>query len=193
MNPFCIFCCSGIFFSQKKTHFSQWMFPRIGVPQNGWFIMENPIRMDDLGIPLFLETPQCLSYFSPCFSIYHHWLVAIRSRLVPFQSSWIIWITTWHEFASKLHGLCGVWQKTIWKLGKKGMGLEYCSKDKEVLFFLVGLGLLLVRICGVRSCFFVKLDCFCWKQLKIEGWVDNVEGVCFIWVLWSIYYFQNVW
>ena len=38
------------------------MFPKIGVPQNGWFIMENPIKMDDLGVALFLETPKCIEF-----------------------------------------------------------------------------------------------------------------------------------
>ena len=33
------------------------------VPENGWFIMENPIKMDDLGVPLFLETPICERLF----------------------------------------------------------------------------------------------------------------------------------
>ena len=34
-----------------------WMFPKIGVPKSGWFVMENPVKLDDLGVPLFLETP----------------------------------------------------------------------------------------------------------------------------------------
>ena len=34
-----------------------WLFPKIGVPQNGWFIMENLIKMHNLGVPPFKETP----------------------------------------------------------------------------------------------------------------------------------------
>ena len=35
---------------------SKWVFPKIGIPQNGWFMMENPIKIYDLGVPLFSET-----------------------------------------------------------------------------------------------------------------------------------------
>ena len=44
--------------------FDMWVFPKIGVPQHAWFIMENPIKMGDvLGVPLFLETPMCIIRF----------------------------------------------------------------------------------------------------------------------------------
>ena len=32
-------------FPQLNQHI--WVFPKIGIPQNGWFISENPIKMDD--------------------------------------------------------------------------------------------------------------------------------------------------
>ena len=34
-----------------------WWFPKLGVPQNGWFLMENPIKLDDLGVPHFRKPP----------------------------------------------------------------------------------------------------------------------------------------
>ena len=40
----------------------RWVFPKIGVPQNGWFIVENLINMDDLGVPLFSETSRCFPF-----------------------------------------------------------------------------------------------------------------------------------
>ena len=39
-----------------------WVFPKIGIPQNGWFIMENPIKMDDLGYPYFRKHPYVLNF-----------------------------------------------------------------------------------------------------------------------------------
>ena len=37
------------------------VFPKKGGKKPKWMvkIMENPMKMDDLGIPLFLETPIC--------------------------------------------------------------------------------------------------------------------------------------
>ena len=56
------------------------MFPKIGVPQNGWFKMENPIKMDDLEVPLFLETSKCSK-----FGHFHSqtWADAARRRADP--------------------------------------------------------------------------------------------------------------
>ena len=42
-------------FGTKTVQFI-WVFPKIGVPQNGWFMMETPNKIEDLGVPLFLDT-----------------------------------------------------------------------------------------------------------------------------------------
>ena len=39
---------------QKKKHIYIWVFPKIVVSQNGWFIMEHPIKMGLFGgTPIF--------------------------------------------------------------------------------------------------------------------------------------------
>ena len=54
--------------SAESRVLSIWVFPTIGGKPPKWMVyfMENPIKMDDLGVPLFLETPKsCVFVF--CF------------------------------------------------------------------------------------------------------------------------------
>ena len=74
-----------------KSSCNMWVFPKIGIPQNGWFTMENPIKMDDLGVPLFLETPMCCatkdvlngSCWWPCSCFL--WVLGDANSSLPFE------------------------------------------------------------------------------------------------------------
>ena len=59
--------CEGIF----------WDVPKIMVPQNGWFIRENPIKMDDLVVPLFLETTRWRKTATQNQNLPRSWLVRV--------------------------------------------------------------------------------------------------------------------
>ena len=77
-------CCveAAYYVIQKKQlAICIWVFPIIVVPPK-WMvkIMENPIKMDDLGVPLFLETPISI-YFCFCLYIFS-WLIYRQNSTV---------------------------------------------------------------------------------------------------------------
>ena len=51
-----VFTCSVDSCSVFHGGFHKW-----GVPQNGWFIMNNPMKMDDLGCPHFTKPPHVIT------------------------------------------------------------------------------------------------------------------------------------
>jgi len=50
--------------AKKPWRFVKWVFPKIGAPQNEWFIMENPIKMDNFwGVPQFFGNIQNIQIY----------------------------------------------------------------------------------------------------------------------------------
>ena len=86
---------------ETSVHFNsfimRWVFPKIGVPQNGWFTMENPIKMDDSGVPPFLETLRCFQ----CNNSFQ-----LGKRSIKRSCSLIFWGRTSYGEGLRLGGPC---------------------------------------------------------------------------------------
>ena len=76
-----------------------WVFPKIGVPQNGWFIMENPIKMDHLGgKPTILGNTHILSR-NPWLEI-HFFFAHKKIRLLGYN---FLCLASCHKFEFTLY------------------------------------------------------------------------------------------
>ena len=125
-----------------------WRFPKMSVHPNGWFIMENPMKMDDLGVhpcqptrKFHHQTPQSFSCGSwsadrTCFC--HAFLItgSNLSRLTRGSSPGKAKIVTWIGLDWKGHD--GNLLAKPWEFGSPRISskrLEGCSRIKSSHIF----------------------------------------------------------
>ena len=159
--------CEAVFWQDPKYPKIIWVFPKIGVPQNGWFILENPIKIYDLGEPLFSETP----------------ILVKSNRLHPesFTSrNWNSSLQLWRDKGQRK------------RLGMVGSVVAW--KMSFVFFFWGGVGFFPKRVWNRTPLLLYKL--WCWKWWKVSGQKNWPQATRLIWkrfFMWENYSKLRLW
>ncbi len=68
---------------------SKWVFPKIVIPQNGWFVEKTLFKWMICGVPLFLETPKfSRKQFSVCGSSIHLCVCVLKDFQNRVRDTW---------------------------------------------------------------------------------------------------------